>query len=190
MKDNFFWVMLDNSFVRFVIVSLGGVGLNYILYYFFTRMFTFPFEMVEGMIFPLIGRFTFFHYTLVAEFWAIVIVLFYNYVLNKYWTFTEHVEEAFIPQFTKYVIVGGSGVVVNLATLAILQIAGFHDLVALSVALFLSIVNNYVWNYLWTFRVLEAKKSNNSVNDSESSHVGTIPEVSPSEHPEATLLKR
>ncbi len=171
MTSKNYHVILENSFVRFVVVSLGGVALNYVLYYFFTRILLFPFEFLEGMPFPFIGPFTFYHYTLVAEFWSILIVLVYNYLLNKYWAFTEKVDEPFLPQFTKYVIVGGSGVVVNLGTLAILQLVGFHDLVALGVALFLSIINNYVWNYLWTFRVLEAKRTRNSdeIDDARSS---------------------
>ncbi len=166
--------IIENSFVRFVIVSLGGVVLNYTLYYIFTRLLTIPLEYLEGKTFPLIGAFKFYHYTLLAEFWAILIVLVYNYLLNKYWSFQERIDQHFIPQFTKYAIVGGSGVIVNLGTLALLQLAGFHDLLALAFALALSIINNYIWNYFWTFRVPEAK--NVSKNDKDVSMPLSSPE--------------
>jgi len=55
--------------------------------------------------------------------------------------------------FFKFIVVGGSGTIVNMLFLWV-----FHDLFLVSlevagvVAIELSILNNFIWNNLWTFR--------------------------------------
>jgi putative flippase GtrA len=55
-------------------------------------------------------------------------------------------------RFSKYVVVGGTGVVINTLMLALLyQIAHLPLPVASAIAVEVSIVNNYMWNDRWTF---------------------------------------
>ena len=52
----------------------------------------------------------------------------------------------------KFGIVGLTGVVVNLALLALLLMVGLSGYIALFFAIIVAILNNFLWNDLWTFR--------------------------------------
>ncbi len=52
----------------------------------------------------------------------------------------------------KFGIVGLTGVIVNLAVLKLLLMAGISGYIALFFAITLAILNNFVWNDLWTFQ--------------------------------------
>ena len=54
--------------------------------------------------------------------------------------------------FLKFCTVGASGVVVNLGMLAILTGLGMRSSFASALAIFVSIITNFVMNELWTFR--------------------------------------
>jgi putative flippase GtrA len=54
-------------------------------------------------------------------------------------------------RFVKFAAVGMSGVVVNLATLALLRAAGVHTNLASAVAIEVSILSNFAVNHRWTF---------------------------------------
>ena len=51
----------------------------------------------------------------------------------------------------KFGMVGLTGIVVNLAVLTLLMIAGISGYIALFFAIILAILNNFIWNDLWTF---------------------------------------
>jgi dolichol-phosphate mannosyltransferase len=52
----------------------------------------------------------------------------------------------------KFVTVGGSGYVVNLATFALVhELAGVHHLAAATAAFVVAVINNFWWNRHWTF---------------------------------------
>jgi putative flippase GtrA len=56
-------------------------------------------------------------------------------------------------QLGKFVVVGTSGYVVNLAVYSTLvHGAGIHYLVAAVCSFLVAVTNNYTWNRLWTFR--------------------------------------
>jgi putative flippase GtrA len=56
-------------------------------------------------------------------------------------------------QLGKFVAVGTSGYVVNLAVYALLvHGAGIHYLLAAVCSFLVAVTNNYTWNRLWTFR--------------------------------------
>jgi dolichol-phosphate mannosyltransferase len=56
-------------------------------------------------------------------------------------------------EFLRFVVVGASGVAVNLSAMAILmQATRLRDWRASALATLIATVNNYVWNNLWTFR--------------------------------------
>jgi len=55
-------------------------------------------------------------------------------------------------QLAKFVTVGLSGYVVNLAVYATLVHAGVHYILAAVCSFLVAVTNNYTWNRLWTFR--------------------------------------
>jgi putative flippase GtrA len=55
-------------------------------------------------------------------------------------------------QLVKFVTVGGSGYVVNLATFAVAhEAAGIHHIPAATIAFAVAVFNNFWWNRHWTF---------------------------------------
>ena len=59
-------------------------------------------------------------------------------------------------QLIKFVTVGGSGYVVNLATFAVAyELAGFHHIAAATAAFVVAVFNNFWWNRHWTFGAAE-----------------------------------
>ena len=54
--------------------------------------------------------------------------------------------------FIKFGAVGGSGVVVNLACLALLRMLGLSNNLASALAIEVSIISNFILNERWTFR--------------------------------------
>ena len=56
-------------------------------------------------------------------------------------------------QLGKFLVVGASGYVVNLAVYALLlNAANLHYLAAATGSFLVAVANNYLWNRLWTFR--------------------------------------
>lgn len=57
------------------------------------------------------------------------------------------------PDFLKFCIVGGSGVIVNFAFfIFFLEYLGVHHMISGAIATELAILNNFILNDLWTFR--------------------------------------
>jgi putative flippase GtrA len=57
----------------------------------------------------------------------------------------------FTRRFLKFAMVGASGVVVNLASLALFRALGAHINLASALAIELSLLSNFLVNHLWTF---------------------------------------
>lgn len=62
------------------------------------------------------------------------------------------VKPFFTQRFLKFATVGASGVVVNLAFLAVFKSLGVHINLASALAIEISLLSNFVINYAWTFR--------------------------------------
>jgi len=61
-------------------------------------------------------------------------------------------------QFTKFCIVGGIGMLINLAILyALVEYAGLWYILAASIAFVFAVINNFVWNKFWTFKDVDIK---------------------------------
>lgn len=55
-------------------------------------------------------------------------------------------------QLAKFLLVGGSGYVVNIAVFALaVGVGGLHHLVAATIAFLVAVTNNFWWNRRWTF---------------------------------------
>jgi putative flippase GtrA len=63
----------------------------------------------------------------------------------------------------KFYLVGGTGIVVQLAVLWLLTRSGVHYLVATGLAVESAILNNYVWHIRWTWRDRENASSMGSL---------------------------
>jgi dolichol-phosphate mannosyltransferase len=67
-------------------------------------------------------------------------------------------------QLARFVTVGASGYVVNLATFAlIVSTTGAHFRVAATAAFLVAVTNNFLWNRRWTFRVSDGRRSGQAV---------------------------
>ena len=129
-------VKTTSQFTRFFIVSLGGLIL------------------AESILF-ILTEFVKFHYQF-SNACAIGIVTFYNYIVNKIWTFRE-VDEAtsyqeVSGQFLKYCVVGGIGAVLNiLLTHIFTEIFQIWYILSNTIAVCCAIISNFLLNKFWTF---------------------------------------
>jgi dolichol-phosphate mannosyltransferase len=65
--------------------------------------------------------------------------------------------------FGRFLLVGFSGTLVNLAVLWELVTLGLPQLAAAIIATEVSIINNFLWNDLWTFRVVGVPRTSRLV---------------------------
>lgn len=70
-----------------------------------------------------------------------------EFVLNAWW-----IRFNSLKTFLKFLIVGGSGVVVNLGFFTVFLLAGINKYIASPLAIELSILSNFLLNNYWTFR--------------------------------------
>jgi len=67
--------------------------------------------------------------------------------------FSKRISESFIPQITKFMIVGAIGTIINLSILFIFtEFFNFYYIYSAIIAFFTSVINNYILNKLWTFQ--------------------------------------
>ncbi|MEE2755618.1 MAG: GtrA family protein [Myxococcota bacterium] len=64
----------------------------------------------------------------------------------------QYLAPFFTASFLKFCTVGASGVVVNLGMLALLRQLDTRSSFASAIAIFISIITNFIMNELWTFR--------------------------------------
>ncbi len=150
-KPSFLSKARQKRFVKFAVVSTVGWGINELIIFlmmllldnFFTQdvLFTVWFLDVEKI--------------LIAAGVGIVIVMIYNYFINKIWTFRKQeqmVDFATLPQFLKFALVGASGTVVNLGLVHLFAvIIGWNDYLATTIGFVVSVVTNFILNDIWTF---------------------------------------
>lgn len=137
--------------LKFAIVSTVGLGIDYLIvflmlllldhYYYDEILFTIWFLDVSKV--------------LVAQAVAIVIVMVYNYIINKIWTFRKQEKETefnTITQFIKFAIVGASGTVINLGLVYLFNdLIGWNEYLAVTIGFVVSVITNFIFNDIWTF---------------------------------------
>ncbi|MFW9852697.1 MAG: GtrA family protein [Candidatus Thorarchaeota archaeon] len=150
-KPSFLSKARQKRFVKFAIVSAIGWGINELIVFlmmllldhFYTHdvLFTVWILDVEKI--------------LIAAGIAIVIVMIYNYFINKIWTFRKQeqmVDFATLPQFLKFALVGASGTVINLGLVHLFAvIIGWNDYLATTIGFVVSVITNFILNDIWTF---------------------------------------
>jgi putative flippase GtrA len=148
--------------VKFAIVSSGGFGL--------TELFVFLSLLVFDLYFlreEILFRFWVFdvftsHFALLV---AIVIVMVYNYTINKIWTFRKQEQQAEFRvsvQFIKFAIVGASGALVNYGLFHLFfVVTDWNVYLATAIGFVVSVLTNFILNDLWTFNPKFGKEKNN-----------------------------
>jgi putative flippase GtrA len=147
--------------LKFVIVS--GIGLGF--YY----LFAYLSRLILDRIFDFNPLFTVWFLDvrkeLVAAFISIVIVMVYNYLANKIWTFRKQEKETefnTILQFIKFALVGASGTLINLGLVELTNgVFGWNYYLALTIGFVVSVLTNFILNDIWTFNPKFGKSKKN-----------------------------
>ena len=92
---------------------------------------------------------------IIAQTVAIAVVMVYNYIINKIWTFREQEEQTkfnTVSQFIKFAIVGASGTLINLGLVYLFyDIIGWNEYLAVTIGFVVSVITNFILNDIWTF---------------------------------------
>ena len=126
-------------FLKFCLVGATGVGVNIGVFWLLTR--------IAGLREPL---------DLVALIIALEISILSNFALNDLWTFRDKRTggpKALVVRAAKFNMVSAGAVAIYYAVYTPLtRLLGVYDLLALSFAIFVGLIWNFVMNFLWTWR--------------------------------------
>ena len=121
-KSSFFDKERNLRLSKFVIVSLVGLGLNYL--FLFLMMLILESSGLTGVLFKI---WTFKKQEKEVEF-------------NTFW------------QFIKFAIVGASGTVINLGLVYVFyDLIGWNEYLAVTIGFVVSVLTNFILNDIWTF---------------------------------------
>lgn len=157
-KSSFFDKERNIRLIKFAIVSSIGLGFYY--------LFAFLSLLVLDRIFNFDPLFTIWFWgvrkKIVAAFISIVIVMVYNYIINKMWTFRKQEKETefkTVVQFIKFALVGASGTLINLGLVELTNgVFGWNYYLALTIGFVISVLTNFILNDIWTFNPKYGKK--------------------------------
>ena len=179
-EESFFNKSRRLRVLKFGIVSSVGLSINYLIVFlmllilniaifspyfwsskiisspdFLARFFT-DTDILFSIWFLDISR------VLVSQAVAILIVMIYNYFINKIWTFKEQEEEAefnTLYQFIKFAAVGALGTVINLGLVYLFyDVIGWNEYLAITIGFVVSVFSNFILNDIWTFNPKFGKK--------------------------------
>ncbi|MHA1685406.1 MAG: GtrA family protein [Candidatus Heimdallarchaeaceae archaeon] len=150
---------------KFALVSTVGLGINQLIVFIGIKLLSLIKEQDPLFILPLFNwQKIDIDKVVVAEFFAIIVVTLYNYIVNKIWTFREVEQVAefnTLVQFIKFAIVGASGTIVNLGLVYVFAtLAGWNDYLATAIGFTVSVFTNFILNDIWTFNPKFSKKKN------------------------------
>ncbi|OLS30243.1 MAG: hypothetical protein HeimAB125_19820 [Candidatus Heimdallarchaeota archaeon AB_125] len=160
-KKSFFDKERNLRFLKFAVVSTGGLGLDYLI--FFLIMLIFESTGTTGVLFKI--WFLNVSDVLISQAVAIVIVMVYNYIINKLWTFRQQekkVEFSTGIQFIKFILVGASGTIINLGLVYLFyDTIGWNEYLAITIGFVVSVLTNFILNDIWTFNPRFGKEREN-----------------------------
>ena len=137
--------------IKFLIVSLGGLGLNELFAFLSLLVLNATVEQDPVISFWIIDI----HKVIIAAAVAIVFVMFYNYIINKIWTYRKQEKSTDFnnfKQFIKFAIVGAVGAVINLGFVHLIHIIiGWNEYLAFAIGFVVSVISNFIFNDIWTF---------------------------------------
>ncbi len=163
-KQTFFNKARQIRLVMFAIVSTIGWGINeFIVYLMFLLLnYITPDDFLFRIWFYDVYK------IIVAQFVAILLVMIYNYFINKKWTFRKQEQEVDfnnLIQFIKFALVGASGTLINLGLVHLFHITlGWNEYLATTIGFVVSVLTNFILNDIWTFNPRFGKPKNLSSN--------------------------
>lgn len=121
------------QFIRFCLVGFINFTIHLVSYLLFTRVF--------GI-----------HY-LLANTAAWFIAVAFSFIMNKFWTFRSIDRQVIMQQYLKFFTVSIVALgMYNLLLYLFVKLAGFHDIVALIMSIFVVTFWNFFMNKFWTFK--------------------------------------
>jgi len=150
--------------LKFVIVSAIGLGINYLIVFLMQLIID---QITQAEILFRIW-FLDVYDLYISQIVAIIIVMIYNYIINKLWTFSKIEQKATFrtsTQFIKFAIVGAFGTVINLGLVAIFyDLLEWNEYLAVTIGFVVSVISNFIFNDIWTFnpRFGKAKENKDS----------------------------
>ena len=157
-KEPFLYKERRKRAIKFLIVSLGGLGLNELFAFLSLLVLNASIDQDPVISFWIIDI----HKVIIAGAIAIIFVMFYNYIINKIWTFRKqekNTEFNNYRQFIKFAIVGAVGAVINLSLIHLFAvIIGWNEYLAFAVGFIVSVISNFIFNDIWTFNPKFGKK--------------------------------
>lgn len=143
---------------KFLIVSLGGLGLNELFAFLSLLVLDATIEQDPVISFWIINI----HKVIIAGAVAIVFVMFYNYIINKIWTYRKQEKDTEFNnyrQFIRFAIVGAVGAVINLSLIHLIAVIfGWNEYLAFAIGFIVSVISNFIFNDIWTFNPKFGKK--------------------------------
>jgi putative flippase GtrA len=144
--------------IKFLIVSMGGLGLNELFAFLSLLVLDTTIEQDLVISFWIIEI----HKVIIAGAVAIVFVMFYNYFINKFWTYRKQEKDTKFNnyrQFFKFAIVGAVGAVINLSLIQLFAVViGWNEYLAFAIGFIVSVISNFIFNDIWTFNPKFGKK--------------------------------
>lgn len=149
---------------KFLIVSLGGLALNELFAFLALLILDKSLDRDPVFSFWIINI----HKVVIAGFFAIIIVVIYNYIVNKLWTYRKQEKTTdfdTIRQFIKFALVGASGTIINLGLVHLIAvIIGWNEYLAFAIGFAVSVITNFILNDIWTFNPKFGSTKNNLKN--------------------------
>ncbi|MHA1202498.1 MAG: GtrA family protein [Candidatus Heimdallarchaeaceae archaeon] len=157
-KEPFMNKERETRAIKFLIVSLGGLGLNELFAFLSLLVLNATIEQDPVISFWIIDV----HKVIIAGAVAIVFVMFYNYFINKIWTYRKQEKDTdfnSFRQFIKFAIVGAVGAVINLSLIHLFAVViGWNEYLAFAIGFTVSVISNFIFNDIWTFNPKFGKK--------------------------------
>lgn len=120
------------EFIKFACVGFIGTFFNIAILYSFTEFYKV--------------------YYLYSAFFAFIVAVTVNFILNKIWTFNEKIYFDIFKKYLRFVLVSLSALLINLLLLIIFtELFKIYYIISQIIAIGLSLIINFIGNKIWTF---------------------------------------
>ena len=146
---NFFSHPIFRRFAKFFLVGTIGWGLNNLLLYLLNLMLsqTAVKELNVKIWFLTVNQ------GVIASILSMTVVIVFTFFINKIWTFKgEEFHSNTVLQFIQFTLIGLVGFAIY--TGIMMGLHGtllWNEYLAMVIAFYAGLINNFIWNELWTF---------------------------------------
>jgi putative flippase GtrA len=157
--SRFFSSQRFRRFSKFFLIGTVGWGINNLLLYLF--------DLLLGLTVVSNFQWTFWFLTIdqsvIASLLSMIVVVIFTFFMNKSWTFKgEEFHSSTFYQFIQFNIIGivGFGIYSGLI-MALDGTLNWNKYLAMVIAFYAGLINNFIWNELWTFnpKLIEKQKA-------------------------------